>query len=95
MNCSSSDDADTPDLIVTYDSDIKSIMSNNCTSCHGDPTTNSAPMSLTTFDQVKSNINNILSRINNASSPMPQAGLMTIENRNLIQQWKDDGLLEN
>lgn len=96
IHCSSNsdDDLSVPDTI-TYESNIKSIMSNNCNSCHGDPTTNGAPMSLTTYNQVKSNINNIINRINNASSPMPQSGLMPIETRNLIQQWQDDGLLEN
>ena len=96
FNCSKNDDdEDTTDLIITYDSNIKSIMSNNCTNCHGSPTTSGAPMSLTTYNQVKSNINNIINRINNTSSPMPQSGLMPIATRNLIQQWKDDGLLEN
>lgn len=95
LNCSSNDDADIPDLIITYDTNIKSIMSNNCTNCHGSPTTSGAPMSLTTYNQVKSNINNIINRINNSTSPMPQSGLMPIATRNIIQQWKDNGLLEN
>lgn len=81
---------------ITYDGNIKVIISNNCTSCHGNPTTNSAPMSLTTYTQVKSAVETrgLIDRINNASNPMPQSGLMSLNNRNLIQQWKDDGLLE-
>ena len=102
MNCSSSsgdDLSETPDpnpsTKITYDANIKSIISGNCTSCHGSPTSNGAPTSYTTYTQVKNAVNLIISRINNASNPMPQAGLMPQANRDLIQQWKDDGLLEN
>ena len=102
MNCSSTsgdDLSETPDpnpsTKITYDADIKSIMSSNCTSCHGNPKTNGAPTSYTTYTQVKNGINSIISRVNNVSNPMPQAGLMPQANRDLIQQWKDDGLLEN
>lgn len=80
---------------VTYDADIKVIFSNNCTQCHGSSPSNGAPTSYVTYTQVKNDINIILSRINNATNPMPQSGLMPIANRELIQQWKDDGLLEN
>ncbi len=80
---------------VTYDADIKAIISNNCIQCHGSPTSNGAPTSYVTYTQVKNSVNTILSRINNATNPMPQSGLMPIKNRQLIQQWKDDGLLEN
>lgn len=80
---------------ITYTDDIASIMSSNCTSCHGNPPTQNAPFSLTTYNQVQSRINSIISRINNASNPMPTTGLMPQATRDLIQQWKDDGLLEN
>jgi uncharacterized membrane protein len=106
FNCSSSsDDEPTPNPNpnpnptgkITYNGNIKSVMSANCTSCHGSPTTNSAPMSLTTYSQVKSAVETrgLINRINNANNPMPQSGLMTQTNRDLIQQWVDDGLLEN
>ena len=70
-------------------------MSGNCTSCHGSPTSNGAPTSYTTYNQVRNDVDKIISRINNASNPMPQNGLMPLATRQLIQQWKDDGLLEN
>ena len=102
MNCSNSGGDDLsgtpdpdPDTKITYDANIKNILNNNCTNCHGSPTSNGAPTSYTTYTQVKNDINKIISRINNASSPMPQAGLMPQANRDLIQKWKDDGLLEN
>ena len=102
-NCSSSDDEPTPipnpnpTANITYNGNIKSIMSSFCTSCHGSPTTNGAPMSLTTYSQVKSALENrgLVNRINSITNPMPQSGLMSQSNRDLIQQWIDDGLLEN
>jgi len=80
---------------ITYDDDIQIILNNNCTACHGNPTTNSAPFSLTTFDEAKIRIDDIISRINNINNPMPPSGLMPQGLRDNIQKWKDDGLLEN
>ncbi len=102
-NCSSSSPNDLidqepdpdPSTEITYDDDIKSILNNRCTGCHGNPTQNGAPFSLTTFNSAKNRIDDIISRINNASNPMPPSGLMSQEVRDEIQQWKDDGLLEN
>lgn len=97
FNCSHNGGGDLSEIpaTVTYNGSVKAIISNNCNRCHGNPTSNGAPISFVTYDQVKNNIDNILGRINNVSDPMPQSGLMPIENRNLIQKWKDDGLLEN
>ncbi len=97
FNCSSGgDDAmndnNNPDpdpTTVTYNNTISSIISNNCLSCHGDPTANDAPISYTTYIQVKNDINKIINRINSISSPMPPTGLMSQNNRDLIQQWMD------
>jgi uncharacterized membrane protein len=80
---------------ITYNDDIRSIMTNNCTQCHGSTPTSGAPFSLTTYSQVSGRIDRIIARTNNASNPMPRAGLMSIELRDMIKQWKDDGLLEN
>ncbi|MFG6685510.1 cytochrome c [Mariniflexile sp. HNIBRBA6329] len=108
FNCSSGSDDDTsptpnpnpnpnPSGKITYNGNIKSIMSANCTSCHGNPPTNGAPMSLTTYSQVKSAVETrgLIGRINNTNNPMPTDGLMSQANRDLIQKWLDDGLLEN
>ena len=104
FNCSSDSNDDLapkeeeidPDpTAITYDANIKSIFSSNCTNCHGSQPTNGAPTSYTTYTQVKNSIDKIINRINNASNPMPQSGLMSQSLRDDIQQWKDDGLLEN
>lgn len=105
VNCSSNstDDVTDPDpttdpivTTATYDANIKSIMNSNCTGCHGSTPTNGAPMSLTTYSQVKNAVENrgLIARINSTSNPMPTSGLMSKKNRDLIQKWKDDGLLE-
>lgn len=97
FGCSSDDNTQMNETKITYDANIKSIMSNNCTVCHGSPTSQGAPMSLTTYTEVKKAVEsrNLIGRINNSSNPMPQSGLMPQMNRDLIQQWQDDGLLEN
>ncbi len=105
LNCSSSGgddlsetpnpDPDPTNNNVTYNGSIKAIIDNNCIRCHGSTPTSGAPTSYTTYTQVKNSVDGILNRINNTSSPMPPSGLMATGNRDLIQQWKDDGLLEN
>jgi hypothetical protein len=101
FNCSNNSNDDlipTPDpdpTIITYDGTVKAIIDNNCTQCHGSPTSNGAPISFITYTQVKNGVDNIISRMNNTTNPMPQSGLLPLATRNLIQQWKDDGLLEN
>jgi len=103
FNCSNSSsddlmtDPDPTPTVVSYDANIKSIMSSNCTSCHGSTPTNGAPMSLTTYTQVKNAVENrgLISRINSVSSPMPTGGLMPKATRDLVQAWKDGGFIEN
>lgn len=99
LNCSNNDDDanETPATRITYEGNIKSIMNNNCNSCHGNPLANGAPMSLTTYTQVKNAVEErrLISRINDPLNPMPFSGLMTQANRNLVQQWVDGGFLEN
>ena len=104
FNCSSDSNDDLiqeeeiDPTVITYDGDIKSIISNNCHQCHVSPPENGAPFSLTTYDQVKSRVDRIIARTNNASNPMPPVsagGQISSGLRAMIQKWKDDGLLEN
>ena len=87
------DDGQEP-VLVTYNDDIKPILDGTCVRCHGNPLTNGAPFPLITFDQAKNNINSILEQINNANDPMPPTGLMSQNNRDIIEQWRTDGLLD-
>ncbi|WP_373072941.1 hypothetical protein [Zeaxanthinibacter enoshimensis] len=103
ISCSSSDNSDgvippdDPDNeSVTYTANIRPIIQSNCTSCHGNPPTQNAPMSLTTLQQVRSAVQsrNLLGRINSTTNPMPPDGLLPVSARNAIQAWVDAGFPE-
>ena len=105
FNCSNVSEEDLIDItpipiIVTYIDDVKSIINNNCISCHSDPPVNGAPIPLVTFENVKNAIENngLLSRIssNDLSFLMPSGGPRLPQNTiDIIMQWETDGLLEN
>lgn len=84
------------DKIVKYNTDIKQIMTNNCITCHGGPSP-SAGLDLTTYTNVKNAAlnRNLLERMNDATAPMPQNGLLLLSTRRIMDKWKTDGYLEN
>lgn len=94
MNDPNSEDPDATTL--SYQNDVRPIIQGNCLSCHGNPPTNNAPMSLTSLSLVKSAIENrnLLSRINNTTNPMPPDGLMPQSARQLISDWATQGFPE-
>ncbi|MBF6642293.1 hypothetical protein IVB69_12445 [Flavobacterium sp. J49] len=64
---------------VTYTNTVKSIIDNNCISCHAATPINGAPMSLTTYENVKDAVQNrgLLDRISRAQGEpgmMPNGG---------------------
>lgn len=81
---------------VTYNQHIKPIVFNSCLTCHGSVNP-SANLSLTSYSQVKNATQNgtLIQRINDASNPMPQSGLMSAEQRAYFDKWITDGFLEN
>jgi len=105
MSCSN-DNPDTlmedmpVDGMITYKQNVKSIIDNNCISCHATTPRNGAPMSLVTYDQVKNAIQNrgLLNRIslNNGNSLlMPQGGPRLPQTTiDIVSQWQQEGLLE-
>ncbi len=98
-NESTSDLLDVPSSEnVTYTNTIKSIIDNNCLSCHSDPTTSGAPMPLNTYERVKEYVANdkIIDRISRSEG---QSGLMPLGGPKLPQpvidliiKWKAQGL---
>ncbi|TWO31877.1 cytochrome c [Seonamhaeicola sediminis] len=83
-----------PTAKVTYKDDIKGIIDGNCISCHGSPT-NGPSNSLHTYNLVKNDVDKIIDRINRTGAgKMPPNGTLSNSAKALIQQWKDDGLLE-
>lgn len=96
MNPPDEDNNDPVPGSVTYQDDIRIIVQNNCTSCHSNPPTQQAPMSLTTYDEVRNAVNNrrLLNRINSSTAPMPPTGLLPQATRQLFEDWVDLGFPE-
>ena len=94
-SCSSDGDDDSPIINpttdVTYAKTIKTIMDNNCNSCHGSTTSNGAPMSLTTLSEVRSAIEsrNLIGRVENGTMP-PNGALSAAQVQN-IKTWQTNG----
>lgn len=82
---------------VTYEGQVRSIVTNNCTtSCHN-PSSLDGGLNLTTFSGMRdaTENGNVLSRINNATNPMPVGGQMPPILIATIEQWAAQGFLEN
>jgi hypothetical protein len=81
---------------ITYTGSVRTIVSNNCLPCHGG-TNPSGGLNLETYAGVRNAAENgnLINRINSASSPMPQSGLMAPALIATIEQWAADGYLEN
>lgn len=84
------------DKIITYNPDVQKIAFNHCVTCHGGVAP-SANLDLTNYQNVRSSTENgaLLSRINDISNPMPPSGLLSQEDRQIIEKWVEDGFLEN
>jgi len=93
-------DTNPPQNTVTYLDNVKSIIDNNCISCHSSPPQNGAPMSLMLYTDVKDAVLNrdLIGRITGAGSGslMPLGGPKLPQNLiDIILKWEADGLLEN
>lgn len=79
---------------VKYNSDVKTIVDNNCIGCHSA----GSFKPFTTYADVKNNIDGILDRIqrpNGDPGKMPQGGSLSQTQINTFIKWKADGLAEN
>ena len=83
--------------VITFTNDIKSIMDNNCISCHSNPAINGASVPLTDFNNVKNAVvnNNLINRISTTpgqSGAMPFGGPQLPQNLiDLVIHWQTDG----
>jgi hypothetical protein len=66
--------------------DSKGVFGKSCVSCHG-ATAPKANLNLTNYNQARAAANKILVRIDNEASPMPQAGLLSVSERDIIKSW--------
>ena len=92
ISCSSGNDEIIipPTGAVTYSNSVKSIIDSKCLNCHGNPTANGAPMSLTNFDEVKEAVLNrgLVTRVENGSMPLGGTPLTTSQVA-IIKNWRD------
>ena len=81
---------------VAYNPDVRTIVSNNCLPCHAAPTP-AAGLNLENYINVRNSTENgnLLNRINNASNPMPPSGQMPPALIAMIEQWAEEGYVEN
>jgi hypothetical protein len=85
---------------VTYTNTVRNIINNNCIICHGTIPANNAPMSLTTYENVRSAVltRGLLDRISRpqgAPGMMPNGGTRLPQSQiDLIVQWNEQGLPE-
>lgn len=85
---------------VTYTNTVKAIIDNNCISCHATVPVNGAPMSLTTYADVKNAVLNrgLLNRISRAQGApgmMPNGGTRLPQAViDQVYQWAENGFPE-
>lgn len=103
MGCSSNSPDDLieplPNIeLVSYNANIKSIIDTNCIFCHNNPPVNGANTSMVTYNDVQGIATLILDRVSlqaGETGAMPLGGpRLPQQSIDLIQQWIDDGLLE-
>ncbi len=88
---------------ITYQQNVKKIIDANCIQCHGTTPTNGAPMSLTTYANVRdavsaSGTRGIINRIERNPGDgllMPQGGpKLQQDDINIIKIWQTQGFTE-
>lgn len=98
MSCTTDSVSDLAEITsnenVSFLNDVRPIINNNCVSCHGNPTNSGAPMSLTTYENVKdavlNNLINRISRTEGTSGAMPLGGPRLSQNQiNTIIAWQN------
>ena len=81
---------------ISFNTNIKPIMTNNCVACHTSPPINGAPFALVTYNDVVTSANNtLIERISKQPSEsgfMPVGGTRLPQNLiDMITLWKTEG----
>ncbi|WP_353778127.1 hypothetical protein [Winogradskyella sp. 3972H.M.0a.05] len=81
---------------VTYQSDIQSIMTNSCITCHAGPAPN-AGLDLSNYQNTRFSAEegSLVTRMNNLNNPMPPSGKLSPQILQIIDKWVTDGFPEN
>lgn len=79
---------------ITYTKNVKAIIDSKCLSCHKNPPINSAPMALTSFNDVKNSTQTrgLINRIKDGT--MPPDGTLTATQIKTIEDWQEGGYIE-
>ena len=77
------------DDTVTYTDDVQPIMATSCNLCHTSPPINGAPFSLLTFQEVSSQADRILARMDEGT--MPPSGRLPQITIDVIAAWIENG----
>lgn len=80
---------------ITYTNTISGIVSSRCTSCHGSPPSNGAPMSLTTYNNVKDAVTSrgLITQIESGNMPKNGTMLSTTQIQN-FKTWQANNFPE-
>ena len=79
-------------VAITYESDVKPIITEYCIRCHTNPPKFNAPFSLEGFNLVNNRAERVNLRI--ANGTMPPNGAIPAAEREIIRRWIEDGQLE-
>ncbi|GGX14969.1 c-type cytochrome [Aquimarina muelleri] len=108
LNCSSSDESaepltptnpntnPNPSKITTYNADVKSIIDNQCISCHTIPLAEGAPFAMRNYAETINGVNRdlVLRVKSNGVNVMPPAGRLPQATIDIILDWEADGFKE-
>ena len=95
VSCSSNSEEDLlgdSDTNITYNNTISIIVSGNCFNCHGSTPANGAPMSLSTYTNVKDAVTGrgLIGRIESGSMPQ-NAAKLSAANIQAFKDWQTNG----
>jgi hypothetical protein len=84
-----------PIVLKNYNDDVKPIIDNNCVNCHSNGGSASFYL-LETYDQVKASAESgkLYGRMTDAADPMPPSGILPGTVTQIIDDWINEGLLE-
>lgn len=96
QNCSSSKKVNKTAIVISFDKDVMPILQSRCTPCHFPP--EGRKQALNTYDAVKANINEIISRV---KMPQEATAFMPFKSKkaplsdsliNILQEWQKQNM---
>ncbi len=80
------DEYATRPTVPSYAADVKPVLERWCTSCHGEPPTSGAPMSLTSYEAVVEHLERVRVRTL-VQQTMPPGGGLSADDRAVLATW--------